>query len=123
MAFLMEDVYPGLGQEASCWRTPHGCVSCRILSQTVVKTWGQWNYLGRGYRTGSVPLAASMLGDGLWEQVFCGSLMGAAGRREENWGLVPSPFLRRRWLQAALVGEAGAPCLTLAWSSCHDLRV
>lgn len=48
MAFHIEVIYPGLVQEASCWKTPHRCVSCRILSHKVTKTWGQWNYLEKG---------------------------------------------------------------------------
>lgn len=60
-------------------------------------TWRQWNSLDWVCRIGLVPLGASLLRD------------GATGRREENWGLVPSPVLGGRWLQAALVGEARGP--------------
>lgn len=31
------------GQEAGCWKIPRRHVSCRILSQEVIKTWGRRN--------------------------------------------------------------------------------
>ena len=38
MAFLLtEDVFPGLGQEAGCWKIPPRRVSFRVLSQEVIK--------------------------------------------------------------------------------------
>lgn len=47
-----------------------------------------------------------------------GARDGAEERKEENQGLVPSQVLGGHELEAALRGEAGDPCLMLAWSSC-----
>lgn len=75
------------GQEAGCWKIPRRRVSCRILSQEVIKTWGrgnslqsvQWLRLHALTVKGSIPGQENKI-------PYAAGLLGEVGGRGETGG-------------------------------------